>query len=202
MSAVVSSPSATAPAVSREAPASTTVPTKEVTHIATTEHFSETPSAPLAAPVGRSVEAAGPASISMTSPTQRSRAPTADPAPTVTRIEVSSINTTEIGSDVEESVVSAAAPVRAGNTTRARVLADADAFEHPRSSSPSGTVPAATRLAPRAAPSSIDVRIGAVKVDIHQAAPLQRPAAAPVARDESHHDTPRFAPRRYYLSGW
>lgn len=197
----VSSPVTAAQTVSRSvpAPAPASGPVKEVTHIVTTEHFSQTPSAPSAAPVGRPIEAAGPESMTA-SPAQRAHASTADSVSAVTRIEVSNINTTNIVSDVEESVVSVAAPIRAGNTTRAHVLPETDAFGHPHSSS--APVTAAVRTASRAAPSSIDVRIGAIKLDIHQAAPHQRPAAAPVARAESRRDTPRFAPRRYYLSGW
>jgi hypothetical protein len=200
-SAAVSSPTATTHTASRGTPTAAAVPASAVTHIVTTEHFSETSSAPPATPVGQSVDAAGPASMSMTSPVQRSHALAVDAASTTKRTEASNTNTINIGSSIEESADAVAPPVRAGNTTRARVLPEVETFERPRSSSVPGTAPV-TRSTSRAAPLSIDVRIGAIKLDIHQAAPLQRPAAASVARSESHRDVPRFAPRRYYLSGW
>jgi hypothetical protein len=196
----VSSPIATTHTASHSVPAAPSAVARDVTHVVTTEHFSETPSTSPPASASQSVGAAKPAPMSMASPVQHFRAPAVDPASTTTRIEVSSINTTNIGSGVEESADAVAPPVRTANTTRAHVLPEVETFEHPRSSVP-GTAPV-TRSTPRAAPSSIDVRIGAIKLDIHQAAPLQRPAAVPVARSESHRDVPRFAPRRYYLSGW
>jgi hypothetical protein len=138
----------------------------------------------------------------MSLPAQHSRAPAADPASTVARKEVSHIDTTSIDSGIEESAAPFAPPARPGNTTRARVLPEADAFERPHPSPAPVTASVAARSTSRTAPSSIDVRIGAIKLDIHQAAPLQRPTATPAVRNEPRRDTPRFAPRRYYLSGW
>ena len=211
VAAAVLSPTATTPPVSRgastpavvsaPAPLPTTASAKEITHIVTTEHVSPMSSTSLAAPVDRSVEVADATSAPTLSSAQRSRTSATDPASTVTRIEVSNINTTNIGPEIEESAASGTAPVRATNTTRAHVLPEAEALDHPRSSPASGSVPA-VRSTSRTAPPSIDVRIGAIKLDIHQAPPHQRPLVAPVARSEPRRDAPRFAPRRYYLSGW
>ncbi|HKQ29812.1 MAG TPA: hypothetical protein VJS66_00885 [Burkholderiales bacterium] len=46
---------------------------------------------------------------------------------------------------------------------------------------------------------NIDIRIGAVRLEIH--APTPAPAAPEPAPNVAAHEAPRFVPRRYYLRG-
>jgi hypothetical protein len=174
-----------------------------------TEIFSEAPPAQVDVPAQRVIAQAPPSSAPTSMPTPAAPARISDVQ------EVSTFVTRDGSSPVSPTIAptpssTRTTPPNVASTTAPRYEThayaapetDRETFADTHSFAESNGTLASPKKSEAAAPASIDVRIGAIKLDIHQAAPPRPIAAAPTARAEARRESPRFAPRRYYLSGW